>query len=102
MYMVEHYGWKCSVNFYDCAEDMPEGVGYECSAYTTADFKYLEAVVSVNLRNCDKLSGHEIEYVVIHELVHLLVSPLVESSEVTPHEYTVTSIARIIQGLRKE
>jgi hypothetical protein len=27
---------------------------------------------------------------------------LVESSEVTPHEYTVTTIARILQGLRNE
>ena len=100
-YMVERYGWAYTVYYHNSSEDMPEQFNYECAAGTTVDFKYLHASIHVNLRQCVDLDEHEIEYIAIHELTHLLVSPLQESSEPTPLEYTVTSIARIFQGLRK-
>lgn len=99
--MIEHYGWKLTVRYVDSLDDMPDGTSSDCAASTTADFKYLEAVITVNLKRCNDMKEKEIEYVVVHELVHLLVSPLQESSEITPLEYTVTTIARILQGLRK-
>lgn len=101
-YMVHHYGWRLTMYYYECREDMPEGAGDDCVAFTVMNFKYLEAIFYINLKKAQDLSEEEIEYVVVHELTHLLVSPLQESSEVTPLEYTVTSIARVIQGLRKE
>jgi predicted SprT family Zn-dependent metalloprotease len=70
------------------------------AAATVSDFRYLHATIHVNVNMCKSSDEDEIEYIVIHELVHLLVSPLQESSETTPLEYTVTSIARIMQGLR--
>lgn len=101
-YMVAGLGWKLSVVYHDSYEDMPEGTSTTAVAYTTCEFKYLDAVIHVNLRLAKDLKKDDLVYVVIHELVHLLVSPLVESSEVTPHEYTVTTIARIIQGLGRK
>jgi len=100
-YMVKHYGWKLTMYYYDCHEDMPKEAGEDCIGYTVINFKYLEAVIYINLKKGHDMDEKEIEYVVIHELTHLLVSPLQESSEITPLEYTVTSIARIFQGLRK-
>ncbi len=99
-YMVEHYGWKYTVYYHDSAEDMPEKFSYECAADTTADFKYLEASIHVNLRQCQDSDEHQIEYIVIHELTHLLISAMAET-EIILLEYTVTSIAKIFQGLRK-
>ena len=99
-YMVEHYGWKLTVCYCDCIEDMPDDASYGCAGYTTMRFKYLDATIYINLKVSEDVDEHEIEYVVIHELVHLLTSPMMESSESTPVEYTVTSIARILQGLR--
>lgn len=98
--MVKHYGWKVTINYYDSMEDMPEGASYNCAGYTVSNFRYLEATIHVNLKRCEDMDEDEIEYVVVHELTHLLVSPLIESSDVTPLEYTVTSISRILQGLR--
>ena len=100
VYMVKAYGWKLTVLYHSCGEDMPADASAECCACTLMDFKYLEASVHVNLKMCEDLDEHKLEYIVIHELTHLLVSPLQESSEITPLEYTVTSIARILQGLR--
>lgn len=100
--MVKHYGWRLTVHYCDSMEDMPEEFQTEsCAAGTVVHFKYLEASMYVNLRMCVHMNEEEIEYVVVHELTHLLVAPLQESSESTPLEYTVTSLARIFMGLRQ-
>ena len=96
--MVEHYGWKLTVCYCDSSEDMPPDASEGCAGYTVMRFKYLDATIYINLKATQ--DEHEIEYIVIHELCHLLTSPMMESSESTPVEYTVTTIARIIQGLR--
>ena len=101
VYMVEHYGWKLTIVYCDGLEDMPDGASYNTAGWTDTSFRYLEATIHINLKVSENFSEHDIEYVVIHELVHLLTSPMMESSESTPVEYTVTSIARILQGLRK-
>ncbi len=100
-YMVEHYGWAYTVYYHNSAEDMPEQFNYVCAAGTTADFKYLHASIHVNLRQCMNSDEHEIEYIIIHELIHLLISPL-QVDEDIPKEYTVTTLARIMQGLRNQ
>ena len=106
-YMVLHYGWKFDVYYHDSAEDMPEDATINCCAYTRADFEYLQASIHINLRKCQDLDKDTIEYIIVHELVHLLISPLRENSDSTPTiytnlEYTVTTIAQIIKGLRKD
>jgi hypothetical protein len=99
--MVRSYGWKYTVKYFTASEDMPDGSDAKTGAITKWNFKYLDATISVNLNTCSGMDEDEIEEIVIHELTHLLVSPLMESSEITPLEYTVTSIARIFQGLRQ-
>ena len=99
--MVEHYGWKLTVCYCDGVEDMPGEFSGDAAAGTLVQFKYLEATVYVNLKRCEGIGESQVEYIVVHELVHLLVSPLQESSETTPLEYSVTCLARVIQGLRK-
>jgi hypothetical protein len=101
-YMVAHYGWKLTTYYYDSAEDMPKEAGADCIGLTVSNFKYLEGCIYINLKKANDLTESEIEYVVIHELTHLLVSPLAESADITPLEYTVTSLARIMQGLRND
>ena len=100
-YMIEEYGWKLTVYYCGSAEDMPDG-HEECQACSIHKFRYLEVSIYVNLRKCKDLDDKEIEYIVVHELVHPLLAPLQESSDETPLEYTATSIARIMMGLRKE
>jgi hypothetical protein len=101
-YMVKSYGWKYTVKYFTASEDMPDGSDAKTGAITKWSFKYLDATISVNLNTCMWMNEDEIEEMVIHELTHLLVSPLMESSETTPLEYTVTTISRILKGLRKD
>jgi hypothetical protein len=101
-YMIEHYGWKLTVCYCDSSDDMPGDAIEGCAGYAVSRFKYLDATIYINLKASDEQPEREIEYVVIHELVHLLTSPMMESAESTPVEYTVTSIARVLQGLRMD
>lgn len=101
-WIVTHYGWKFDVHYCDGHTDMPGSATAEGAMITFANFKYLKANIYVNLDVCgNDLSDGTLEEFVVHELTHLLVSPIDEDVAETPLEYTVTSIARVFLGLRK-
>ncbi len=94
---LDNLGWNVGVEYLDNGDDMP-GDGAEAYAVVQAQFAYLSAVISVNLKKSKTLSLKEVEEVVVHEICHVLLAPL----EVEPGrdlEYTVTSISRIMCGI---
>ena len=98
--IVDKYGWEVSVVYCFCVEDMPESLSYSCNAGTFSTFKYLEATIYVNLRRSEGLSPEKIEYIVVHELVHLLINPIqLDSVPIDGIEYVVTTIARALLGV---
>jgi hypothetical protein len=102
-YMVTHYGWQFTVLYHESAEDMPEEASPIAVGYTVADFRYLHAVIHFNLRRVRDLDKHDLEYVMIHELTHLLICPIQQEVDALFNlEYVVTSIAKVFQGLRKD
>jgi hypothetical protein len=98
-YIVTHYGWGFTFYYHDTQEDMPEVAGI-CAAYTTANFNYLRASIHINLRACSDYDKEEIEEIVVHELTHILLSAL--GSVTGDVEYVVTSISKVMLGLRNK
>lgn len=84
----------------DEQKDMPEGTSENAAASTHCDFKYLEATITINVTKLVDVPEKTIEYVVIHEFVHLLLDPIDSCDGIVPLEYTVTTIARLMQELR--
>ena len=102
VYLIEFFGWNLTVVYCDSSDSMPEEFR-DSAAGTTSTFKYLRAVIYVNLRECSGMDSSKVEEVVVHELTHVLIAPLIaslESVEIVPLEYTVTTIGRVLQGLR--
>lgn len=106
-YLVTSYGWKFDVYYYDTYEDMPPKVEATPTTLmvTGCDFQHLRGDIHVNLRVCQNFveeNNETIEETVVHELVHLLVSPITDFDvPETPTEYVVTTLSRLFMGMRK-
>mgnify|MGYP003494830787 CR=1 FL=1 len=98
-WLVTHWGWKFTVNYVACSEDMPDGAGASMS--TTSHHQYLQGLIWVNLKVCEGESDEMLEEMVVHELCHLLLAPMAQNPE-SEHEkeLTCTTIARCIIGAR--
>jgi hypothetical protein len=99
-YLVTSYGWKFDVYYYDNGHDMKDA-SENCAGITTADAKYLKGVIRFNLHNCAGCEEDELEEIVIHEITHMLVSPMqYDDCPQDQVEYVVTTISRLFKGLR--
>lgn len=99
-YLVTSYGWKFDVYYYDNGHEMQDA-SQSCAAITDSDSKYLKGNIRFNLHNCSECSESELEEIVIHEITHMLVSPMQYTDCPTEQvEYVVTTISRLFKGLR--
>jgi len=94
-WIVVKWGWKFDVNYCDCVEDMPEKASYRAAGITFCDWQYLEADIYINVKIASELSDEKIEYIVLHELTHLLLSPMQDTIDNV--EMCATTIARVIK-----
>jgi len=99
-WLVNGYGWQFTVKYVMGTENMPDGCTATTTAATRSSWEYLEGFVYVNLIACEDEPDDAIERMVIHELVHMIVSPV--ETETKENEYVVTSLERIIYGMRKQ
>ena len=95
-YLVEHWGWKFDVYYCDSQEDMPQPGEY-ADAITFMRWEYLEGSIYFNMKKLESKDDDELEYLVIHELSHFLLSPLQTSKNNL--EISATMVARTIKGL---
>ena len=99
-WLVNSYGWKFTVKYVMGTENMPDGCVHSTTAATSSRWEYLIGNVYVNLIACEDETDDAIERMVIHELMHMIVSPI--ETETKENEYVVTSLERIIYGMRKQ
>lgn len=100
-WLVTDYGWIVTIHYVDDYSDMVEGADKYTAMRTTATYCYLRADIYVNLEICARQSGEFLLEAVVHELTHLLVSPMLNDDQ-QRMEYTVTSISRALVKARKE
>lgn len=99
-WMVAWLGWRYTVCFMDTHKDMPEESGEDGAALIFASWGYLKATIYICLEKCEAMD--DLEYLVIHELVHMLIAPIRSDIERNDDlEYCVTSIAKVMLGLGK-
>ncbi len=97
-WLVTHYGWKFDVFYCDNYHDMPRSAGEDTAMITYAKFRYLKGEIYVNLEICAKEDKEALEEMTVHELTHMLLSPIEEDAPVDQMEYTTTTISRIFLG----
>lgn len=84
------------------------GVSKSAVANCVADWRYLEAAVSFDMPSLAEMNREDLEQVVLHELVHVLVSEMREwqadntSTEgaMDHEERVVTHITNVLWGMR--
>ena len=102
-HIVTHWGWKFEMKYVACFDDMPSGTTSDEVAMITFPLSaYLRGDIYANLRVCSQLTDDVLEEVVVHELTHLLLAPLVlEPTSEQAKERTCTILARCILGVNK-
>lgn len=96
-WLVTNYGWKFDAHYCMAAEDMPEGF-QDAYAMCSHKFNYLLGDIYFNLRALKELEDAHAEEIVIHEIVHMLLSAYREDEE-RGMEYVTTTVARAFKGL---
>lgn len=98
------FGWQFEVLYIAEIKEIKGEAKSSSFATIELDWRYLKAVISVYVDNCyeelDELD--ELEKIIIHELLHMLVNPLQYDN--TPHrilEYVVTSLTKIVCEVSK-
>ena len=98
-WIVTEYGWKFDCLYCAKYADMPRETSSDRTfAIVFAKFDYLDADIYFNLEITAELEDDKLEEDVVHELTHILVRALAESSEM--EEYVVTTISRILMRMK--
>jgi hypothetical protein len=92
--------WKVVVRYYDDPSEIltrfdQQAAGRLTAATVSADWRYSEATIDVNLPAWVEMSADEIERAVVHELVHILVNEMREG-EMHHEERVVTQITKAV------
>lgn len=95
-HIVARWGWDYKVIYRDSTDEMPTGSMFNNMAVTTHDYSYLTATTFVNLKCCFDESDEDIELMVLHELVHLLIAPIKDECE-EHREHVCVMVSRVLQ-----
>jgi len=95
-WFVIKWGWRFDVNYCESYEDMPSDASYSAAALAFSEWQYLTAQIYINIKKVSTMNDSDIEYMVVHELTHLLLAPMQDS--VDNEEMSATTIARIIKS----
>jgi hypothetical protein len=93
--------WRVDVVYYDDPTEIvsrfrEDGGGQRIiAAHVTADWRYAEACISVNLPAWVEMSEDQIERAVVHELMHVLVNEMREG-EMHHEERVVTQLTKAV------
>lgn len=92
--------WNIQVVLYDDPRDIAmrfhEDDDVICTALTSADWKYGSAKISVNFPAWKDVTEEEANYMILHELCHILVNEMHEPDR-HHEERVVTSLAKAFQ-----
>lgn len=99
-WLVTHFGWKFDVHYSNGYSDMPSSATAGTAMITFPQYDYLKGNIYVNLDVCED-QEEMLEEFVVHEIVHMLLSPMGDGAPEKLVEYTTTSIARLFLSLKK-
>ena len=97
--IVTCYGWKFDINYYGTRRDLPSNIDPIAAMTVFSDWSRLTASIHVHLEEMGR-APDKIEEIVVHELVHMLLSPIDDDAEEDNLELTVTWVSRLILGAR--
>lgn len=92
-------GWyeQIDFNYYDSAKDYRKtnGASEGGVMMVWADWRYLRASIAVNVPAVARLNDEQLERVIVHEFVHILVNEMRETG-IDHEERTVTMITKAL------
>ena len=103
--------WKVDYNYYDKRKEFAKGekdtsYAQDVAARSWSDWRYRNASISFSVPKVATLSDAEVESMVVHELVHILVGSLGARSNpehrLDHNELVVTSLTHAFLWARKE
>lgn len=96
------YGWKFDVFYYDKADHLPRDCSTQAAATAFFLFRYLDGAIHINLENLEGKDDDALEYVVVHELTHFLLSPFDDLEDPdAAKELATTMVSRVLVRLDK-
>ena len=96
VWLVDWLGWNVTVYYVAQDEEMPDECSENATAITFCNFGYLSADIYLKLSDLDKSN---IDIVVVHELSHLLISPIDGEAPQQNREYCATTISKVLVSL---
>jgi hypothetical protein len=95
-------GWwqRLECNYYDKQDEFVKDNNRVCIMRTHIDWSRLWAEIDVNLPMVKQLDDKELEYVVLHELCHIMVSPMHSNKRIEIEELVVTRLAQAFLWVR--
>ena len=90
--------WDMTLVFSD--KKVNQGDGYSRAGYCECQWKYLTATVTIYPKAIKHLSEYEIERVVIHELVHVLINEMREAG-IDHEERVVTQLQKAFNWVKE-
>ena len=94
---------RIDINYYDSSEEFIKDNGeLETVMRTTCDWTRLWAEIDVNLPAVKRTKDEALEYMILHELAHVMVSPMQRRKKGDVEEFTVTRLAQAFLWLRDE
>lgn len=99
-WMVNNLGWKVNLVFLDNIDEVSEDSLKHTLMMVNRNWGYLDANLYVILENIIGCSEKELESILLHELCHILVSPIRENETESSEEHVVTTLSRIMLRLQ--
>ena len=98
VWIVERFGYRLEIVFFESSDDLPRGMDNFYMAIGDRSFEYLRGTIYVDLERLATLDSEwELEQIIVHELVHILLSPFKDIDiPSSPEEYVTTAIAQVL------
>jgi len=101
-WMVDDLGWDVNLVFVD---EIPEEINESLAnaqMFVVPQWSYLKANLCVVLNKIESFTKEDIEKIFLHELCHILISPMRENATAASEEYVATSLSRVMFRLKAE
>ena len=97
--------WKISFHYHrDSAsyhESCPEDISLKSQAYTSVSWAYLDAALHFNLPLCIDSSDVELEEIVVHEFIHILVHEMRSVTNCACEQFDIRHEERVCTTLQR-
>lgn len=95
--------WRLHMRWNRLDKPAGDGILARVAGEATPDWRYLEATVEWYLPVLEDMDDEELEYVVLHELTHVVLNEMRESAGeggIDHEERVVTQVAKVLQWVR--